>query len=156
VTVRADLDKVVGLVSPAASSQACSIHKGHQPDPLYTEQHHVIPQAWQHSAAAMALGLTADASQLFDPRTVPLCRTGHGNVHFVLVRLTRFFAEKKLKDPADVREAETFVDELATKALKGVKHGKAELEVAKLGLVRWLAAGGTLKALTDEGQWGAI
>lgn len=59
----------------------CEAHKSHRPEPLTSEAHHVIPQAWQN----YALG----AEKLFDKRTVLLCPTGHRNVHTYIVMLMK-------------------------------------------------------------------
>lgn len=156
MALKQDLERVLSLVdgdtSEPPSALPCSAHKSHAPEPSYTEQHHVIPQAFQHFWHPD--GATPDG-KLFDARTVPLCRTGHGNTHFILVRLTRYFSEQQMTDPAQ-GDAETFVAALAKKALKGVKHEKAAAEIAQLGLVRWIAAGGSVQSLCEHGLWGSI
>jgi len=62
-----------------ATKAKCEAHLAHYPRPLWLEYHHVIPVAWQ-------LYLW---QQVRDKRTVCLCRTGHGNVHWWIVRTMR-------------------------------------------------------------------
>lgn len=61
--------------------RSCSLHRFHRPLALTTENHHVIPQAWQH----FALGREA----LFDERVVAVAPTCHRNVHYWLVQFMK-------------------------------------------------------------------
>lgn len=162
------------LSAEARSSAACDIHKSHAPHPLYTERHHIVPQAWQafwrpegpqgsNSARRASLVMAGDieaaalvAPHLWDPRTTNLCRTGHGNVHFLLVRLMRKFAEGVLNQPVEPSKFDAWVDVLSRIAFHGERPPRSELVVAKLGIVRWVEAGGSLEALTNAGLFGEI
>ena len=57
----------------------CEAHGYHRPEPAWLELHHVIPQSWQ----LVLWGRVADK------RVLALCRTGHGNVHWDIVRLMK-------------------------------------------------------------------
>lgn len=56
----------------AAADHPCQIHGYHQPAPIWTHRHHVIPKAW------------TDALGLPEGRTVFLCPHGHDVLHDVL------------------------------------------------------------------------
>lgn len=62
----------------------CALHSYHSPVPTYFEVHHVVPNSWWD--------FYPDALRTYVKPTAVLCRTGHGNVHFVLVQLTRLMA----------------------------------------------------------------
>ncbi len=47
----------------------CVAHATHSPEPWVLESHHVVPQAWTHK-----LGMP-------EWRRVPICPTGHDQVH---------------------------------------------------------------------------
>ncbi len=61
----------VRTLDPARYS--CALHRFHSPLPLVLHAHHVVPLTYTQTHG------------LPDSRTVPLCPTGHGNVH-VLIR----------------------------------------------------------------------
>lgn len=98
----------------------CSMHKLHAPANHTIEEHHVIPQAWQH----FKLG----TEELFDKRTVPLCPTGHRNVHDCLVRLM--------------------------KGLPPGSHSRQTVAVARLAISRFEEAGGDVQALRGAKVFG--
>lgn len=112
----------------------CMAHKHHEPANETVELHHVIPQAWQHIWAPP--GAALDSNGLWDPRTAPLCPTGHRNVHFWIVRLMK----TGLGDPIAME--------------KVVRSRTFEFTIAKLGVSRYSAAGGDLVALQKRGEWG--
>ena len=62
-----------------ATQASCEAHVFHRPKPAWLEYHHIIPQSWQ-------LYLWGSVK---DKRTVALCRTGHGNTHWNIVRLMK-------------------------------------------------------------------
>lgn len=112
--------------------KTCAAHVNHTPRHLTTEEHHVVPQAWQH----LALG----NESLYDKRTVTLCPTGHRNVHRHIVGL--------MKTGKDTLE-EAIVLYRVPRARK-----RAEYEIACLALERWIAAGHSLAALRTADLWG--
>lgn len=155
---------------PARTDKRCEAHKDHRPEPLYQELHHVVPQAWQqfyvpdHTSATAAIGApTRDGEpvtgvKLWDGRTVALCRTGHGNVHWILTRFMHEWYE---------------IDRLLgvghkpslNKVVFNVRRQNAELqrgrhapeqETALLGMERFLTAGGDLRELCDHDLFGEI
>lgn len=125
----------------------CTLHKTHEPANLTVEMHHVIPQAWQHFW--VPAGETVSSSTLlWDPRTTPICPSGHRNVHHLLVEIMHGIEIAQAEDTAAI-----------LRILEAVEarhhHGhKAELETAKLAYQRWVERGGVLLALTASGEWG--
>lgn len=135
----------------AAPSTLCVVHHRHRDSqPLYLELHHAIPQAWQRVAVdrawPVAGGRHVGAGDLFDPRTVALCRTSHGNVHFLLVRIMRSFAASPSMS----------VDLAVRVATKGRRANAREVAVARLAVDRWVEQGGNVAQLVAAGQYGAI
>lgn len=146
---------------------ACELHgsSNHAPEPLTVEQHHLIPQAWQHFAqqgakdalpeerARWARGAaTAGVVVLFDPRTVGVAPTCHRNVHYCIVALMRALNA----EPASSRDTlhPEFVRAIRRKlSVRGGMHG-AEFECAQLALVRYAAAGHKLSELQAAGLYG--
>lgn len=55
-----------------AAKYPCSVHGYHQPAPVWTHWHHVVPKAW------------TDALGLPEGRVVSLCPHAHDVVHVVL------------------------------------------------------------------------
>lgn len=137
------------------TSAPCSLHRRHEPAATYSELHHVVPQAWQVLWQPAQPWLNGGPSHdhagrlLWDARTVPICRTGHGNVHFWLVRLTKA-AHRLGSIGAGLHELR------AEARVHGQDPGRRDLETAILGLQRWLDAGGTLDQLAAAGLWGEI
>lgn len=111
----------------ATPGTTCAAHRYHRPKPIYCEQHHVVPQAWQLEWEA----------KLWDPTTTPLCPTGHRNVHWWLARFMR---------------VETESPEVAWGETPGRGYRRtSEQKVALLGMERWLASGRTLLSLREAG-----
>ena len=130
-----------GKVGPThTSSESCALHRVHWPKPLYSELHHIIPQAWQVFWRPTPVERSTQASSLFDPRTIPLCPTVHRNVHTWLVKLMR-------SGPGE--------DPLAAKlAVFGSKALTREQRVAYQALCRWKEWGGSLDALRSARLYG--
>jgi hypothetical protein len=123
---------------------ACDAHRVHHPRALTVELHHVIPQAWQHfwtPSADAARRLSAGG--LWDPRTVPLCPTGHRNIHALIMKMMRAAASTPTALAPTPREARHLA-----------RARGAEADIAELALQRWVDAGGDLRALTSAGLWG--
>jgi hypothetical protein len=129
------------------SSLHCSIHRAHHPSPLYTEIHHIIPRAWQ--AAWQPAG--ASAGKLWANETVPLCRTAHGNVHWILVAAMRAY-QRSASDAPNRIDAAIHV---ALRELDVSAHVR-EMKVARDAMVRFSGAGGSLDALCEKGFYGEI
>lgn len=142
------------MIAKAPSSSSCSLHVSHHPLPTYLELHHVIPRAWQRFWAPPLPPFPGsyEGQELWDDRMVAACRTGHGNIHFWLVRAMRAYA--LLAGP----EIPKRVDAAGKAARDNIplSPNRDELKCAKLGMSRFLAAGGSLKALCDKGLWGEI
>lgn len=149
----------------------CSLHRAHAPKPNYCEEHHVIPRAWQASwrpgdspellrPEVDSLALLSGETKPWDPRTVAICRTGHGNVHFWLVRFMREWYEidKTTGVGANpVAQLTAAVVRVRRRAHEqGFPFGRKETETARLGMERWLNAGGSLRALCNRGLFGEI
>ena len=111
---------------------ACSAGSSHRPLNLTIEQHHVLPQAFQHLVAPSSV-----PAFLFDRRTVPLCPTHHRNVHAHIVRL--------------MKTTGTTVAEC-----RALAPGRTnEYAIACQALVRWLAdPSRTLQMLRDARLFG--
>lgn len=125
----------------------CQLHRSHRPDPLYVEQHHVVPRAWQQfwQPAVAPFPGTYAGQKLWDDRTVNICRTGHGNVHYWIVRLTRNWV------PGDMGAT-----------IAGAKHsaperpGPADFATALQALERYMHVGGSINDLVAASEWGQI
>lgn len=107
----------------------------------------MIPQAWQALWRPTAHAAT---SGLWDPRTVPICPTGHRNVHWWLVRIVRTADRMVVTGSADVPELVAAA--VAAAPLNRAHH--REVATARLALERWYAAGGLVRTLGDAGEWG--
>lgn len=137
----------VDIKHPATSTLGCVAHSYHSPVPLYTELHHVIPQAWQRFWRPSTIERPTwkgveGPPPLWAPDTVPLCRTGHGNLHVLLVKFMRAYGQLDMPDGPERIEA----------AVSGRRGAEAQL--AKTGMRRFQAAGGSLEALCGAGQYG--
>jgi len=124
-----------------ADTARCSVHLSRLiscrgTNPQWYELHHVIPQAWQF--AWPADGRTV----IWDRRTMPLCRTGHGNVHYWIVRLMR-----------EVRDGTLHQQPLRRVNLT---RRTKEFAIARLALTRFTEAGGDLTALAKAGRMGGM
>jgi hypothetical protein len=147
----------------ATSPAPCTQHN-HRPTPTYSELHHIIPQAWQvfwqPPKPWENQGPSPDRPGviLWDARTIVLCRTGHGNVHFWLVRAMRSYlavVQDQGSNPTRlIDEAWSLVKAGAKK--DGLKITKADMVIARMAMERWEAAGGSLIDLCHKGLWGEI
>lgn len=149
------------------TSEPCQVHKVHTPIVTYCELHHIIPQAWQVIFQPVGFDLDhgpADPKQfpnaglspdrkgvwLWDARTVPVCRTGHGNVHVHLVNLMRSMSARTIALPSLLSEAK--------KMMYGSQNRLDALAaaVAYEGAWRFAATGSSFVALWSKGEWGEI
>lgn len=144
-----------GLTRPGTTAAPCSAHRHHEPTATYSELHHVIPQAWQAHWRPPDPWPNGGPSPdrpglvLFDARTVPLCRTGHGNVHYWLVATTR--AYERLRN---LGEAEH--EAKAAARVAGRHVVVADFGIAMQAIERWVGAGGSIDDLVEHGLWGEI
>jgi hypothetical protein len=129
---------------------SCSLHKIHRPVNKTTEQHHIIPQAWQASylppsvqSDIPARRALAAANGLWDDRTVELCPTSHRNVHYWIVKLMQSAHNEGSDDPL-----------VAKKSLVGNRRLDREQSIAYDALTRFRQVGGSLLALAKQGEWG--
>lgn len=143
-------------MSPIATTQlACVLHHHHAPAPTYQELHHVIPQAWQAHWQPPKPWPNAGRSpdrpglELWDARTVAICRTGHGNVHFWLVKIMR-----EVTATPDLGQAEH--DVKAHARATGLIASVQDFAQAVEAMTRWIDAGGTLDDLAAHHLWGEI
>jgi hypothetical protein len=128
-------------------SEICSLHTSHSPVNLTIEDHHVIPRAWQRFFAPAPDPSNAEllypghygGETLWDARTVPICPTGHRNVHAIIVATMKRIAREEEEWPLAIYRA--------------ARSGK-QRDCAQLALERFVAAGGNLFHLTEFGEWG--
>lgn len=157
------------MAATQGTSEPCVAHKQHRPLATGQEEHHVIPQAFQgfwHPAGVSleingvpTVGMTSLARPgeivrlavgLWDRRTVALCPTGHRNVHHWLVKAMHAWEA----DPEPTLDrAWDLVLRFARK--DGIRPNEAEVAIARLGMQRWLEAGGDLLALCKVGLYGS-
>jgi hypothetical protein len=121
----------------------------------------VIPRAWQQSTEAARITAPArNREGLFDARTVPLCRTGHGNVHFWLVRAMR--AYRTVVDERGIPVLDAIDEAWRAVGLEARKRGgpgaphHSDQAIARLGMERWQEAGGFLLDLCHAELFGTI
>lgn len=122
----------------------CEIHKSHQPVPIATESHHVVPRAWQAV-------WRPEAAQhvVWAPTTIELCPTGHRAVHEILVAIMKCYGAYDRGLPTQ----EARYDE--ARKIVGRQYGRrAEFPIAVLGIERWIGYGGALDLLVDHKQYG--
>lgn len=147
----------------AFSQAPCEAHRRHSPAPTYTESHHIVPQAWQAvyrpSQPWPNGGKSPDRRNpdrtpflLWDARTVSLCRTGHGNVHFWLVLVMRHLETLQLGRPTTDQLTGAIRDALRDRK----REVRADVAIARQGIERYLAVGGDLTTLFAAGEYGAI
>lgn len=137
-------------MTDASVLEVCEIHKSHTPANLTVEVHHVIPVAWQLTWGPVVPPFPGNdpdgRGELWDARTVPLCPTGHRNVHAWITRFMHALAPgggaAGSTDPA-----------AAYKAAKG-GSGLQQAQWAYQALVRFTAVGGSLQQLVAAGEWG--
>lgn len=113
-----------------------------------------MPQAWQHAWTPPANysfdnGLP-HTKTLWDSRTVELCRTCHGNVHYCLEYMMHQYHDWAITNRPDQRLPEKKV------LVKNSGLPKAESDIAYLGMERFVQSQGSLLSLTAAGLWGQI
>lgn len=116
-----------GLQLPKAP-QECEIHRFHRPRNHTVEEHHIIPQAWQHLWMPPAFDRAP-----WHPETITLCPTGHRNVHFWLVEYMKG----------------TSGEDIPT-----INRPTTEQMCAQDGLILFKQAGGSLAFLRDQHAFG--
>lgn len=155
-------DTATKPMGPLTIVADCSIHASHEPEPTYCEIHHIIPQAWQlqwqppepypyPGPSPDHAGVT-----LWDARTAILCRTGHGNVHYWLVKVTRAIADLKLDSEDEATWHDAVHTVRGTALAAGHAPGHADLDVAMLAIIRYAAVGGKIANLVANRLWGQI
>lgn len=133
----------------------CDVHRSHDPAPAYLEVHHVIPQAWQATWRPEGRGPFPAPSpdtkglELWDARTATVCRTGHGNIHFWIVRMMH------VADDLAVDDVPRLMHEVRSR-LVGHSPGTDDFAVASSALIRFQEVGGDLGTLIAAREWGAI
>lgn len=139
------MDALAAII--AATTDPCTVHGCHAPEPTYCEMHHVIPRAWQDFWQPKVAPYPGayQGQRLWDNRTVAVCRTGHGNIHYWIVKLTRAW------HPGGTVEQAAMVAKHNAGAV-----GRLDFAVAELALARYIAAGGNIEDLAAAGLWGQI
>lgn len=132
----------------AATTAACEVHVYHDPRPTYRELHHVVPRAWQAfwRPATPPFPGTYDGEHLWDDRTIAVCRTGHGNIHFWLTAMTHSWQEGD--DVSDLARR--------VRSSRGGRLGARDFLLAVEGLQRFVDAGGSIEDLVSARLWGQI
>lgn len=153
-------------MSLADTYQKCALHPPDRDHALTIEQHHIIPQAWQHfwqpapapspvptptPAPASANLEIVGSGALWDPRTIALAPTCHRNVHFWIVAMMHAFHSQTAQGAVGIAAAKTAV---IKKYGLSASHPPKEMAVSETGLQRYWSAGGDLHALGDAGEWG--
>lgn len=152
----------VQVDGPLATNLPCELHS-HARDlyPLYCEQHHVIPQDWQDEfapASVVATPFHTSKSTLWDGRTVTICRTGHGNVHYLLVLFMkqRERLGESMKDDLDgIHRIRIMVVEDLRDRQKA-RINAMDVGVAESAMQRWVNYGLSLMDLCRNGSYGRI
>lgn len=140
------------------SKYPCGSHRYHWPKNQTAEDHHVIPQAWQQlwtptGRYSFENALPVDTvKRLWDARTVPLCPTGHRNVHYWMVAMMKSIRARIAPEFMGQYTSQNYLDWAVKEALP--KRRNTEMKVALLGLQRFADAGGSLKVLADDGNLG--
>lgn len=87
--------------------------------------------------------------ELWDARTAALCRTGHGNVHYWIVRMMHVANDLAIDDvPRLMHEVRS--------RLIGHHPGTDDLAMASSALIRFQEVGGELGTLIAAREWGSI
>lgn len=128
---------------------------------LYQELHHVIPRDWQDEQLPSADHLvpakvtSASDAILWDPRTISCCRTGHGNIHYLLVRFMLAWEDAKLKQNEKMigRIVASVVLELRA---EGKHLDRDEIYFAQQAMLRWDGYGLDLMQLCANKSYGRI
>lgn len=147
------------------------VHSRDAEPPLTSEAHHTTPQSWQLFAlnvtehgidhaqrvsvqvyeqiAVMArMGLAR--TELYDPRTVQLARTCHGNVHHWIVELMRY-TSRATPGEVDALNLEAIIRHF--RAQNGGVRTRVFAEACEAPR-RYVAAGHSLRELMHHGLWG--
>jgi hypothetical protein len=158
---------------------SCYLHKTHQPAHATSEEHHVIPRAWQHfwrpdgsgtmrlypdnpvTQRQIAMGWAAAAAELplWDPRTVTCCPTGHRNVHFWIVAVMKDLPASLLDEPRShsAQRAALLLSSTRVRAYarnKGWTVSPADFSCAMLAPERFVDTGGDLADLLRAKMYG--
>lgn len=149
---------------PLGIVEYCAVHRSHEPEATYCEIHHIIPQAWQvfwqppkpwpnEGPSPDRPGVT-----LWDARTVAVCRTGHGNIHYWLVKVTHAIASAPGADPEQPVTWKTALNAIRRQELNAGRHSpnRLDVEYSMQALVRFAAAGGKVADLIAHSLWGEI
>lgn len=139
---RPEPESVPPSVDPIEWAKRCAAHAYHAPIPRYLEKHHVIPRAWQAYWTPPELTQSSHPT-LWAPETVLLCRSGHGNVHWLLEAMMYHYQ-------GSIHDA----FEAATADLTSV--GRQEHIIARSAMERYEAAGGDLSLLVSAGLYGGM
>jgi hypothetical protein len=138
---------------PFTTSQPCALLANHSPGVDYCEVHHLIPRAWQQfwkPAPPWKYPATYDGQKLWDGREIPLCRTHHGNVHYVLVAIMQAYGGNGGDLDKAITTARWQIHAL------DLPFGVNEVNVATEGMARFTGTGGDLMALCGKGLYGYI
>lgn len=150
----------LGEMVPLAVNLPCDLHS-HARDlfPLYQEQHHIIPQDWQDEFRPAQNVRTpwAVGGVLWDNRTINVCRTGHGNIHFLLVL---FMKERERLGPAMIDD-DVGVDRIRINIVgrlrdQGKRVSSADAFWAMSAMIRWVTYGLSLMDLCNNHSYGRI
>ena len=148
---------------PSATSAHCVLHTHSTgPSPLYCEEHHVVPRDWQDEFEPdrELIKFGTPGAKVWDNRMIPCCRTGHGNIHFMLVRFMLEW-ESRFTNGSSIRQDESMIQRVALTVVKkirapNVRINNNEIEWAKAAMVRWHNYGLNLLALCENGSYGRI
>lgn len=124
---------------------SCEIHRYHRPKVLRTENHHVIPRAWQKMWVPPGYD-EMNAPALWASATVALCPTSHSNVHVLLVKFMREYERAGGNATDSIIQAHKRVIEM---------HGRShELRIAMQAPELFIARGGNLDQLISNKNYG--
>jgi len=121
----------------------CEIHSYHRPRHLLTESHHVLPRAWQAVWQPMR-----EERNVWYPKTIELCPTGHGGVHHILVEIMREYEAQPKHAIEEVRL------QVAEAAVRARYRQHKEFPIACLAPRLWKSKGGLLDTLINRRQYG--
>jgi hypothetical protein len=127
----------------------CIVHPEHKPRPLKVHEHHILPVEWQQRWRPKVDNFEGlPSAPLWAPQTIPVCGTGHDNVHAIIREIT-YELRVILQYERDLspEQAIKVADKRSLIALKkrcGVLPTSYERDVAKQAFTNWLAAGGDL------------
>jgi hypothetical protein len=121
----------------------CMLHGRHAPVPVLLEQHHIVPEGWWGELVSESRNDIAI-----------VCPTGHRSVHYYIERLMRGYAELVGEgEPPRVLRGE-LIGKAVKSLLREGKCNRNEVRMAREALLRFTAAGGSLKMLCDNDEWG--